>query len=309
MRIYDLDRNASTILKFYGGNAGRKECVSFSGATWLVKYPEGTAGTRGRGRAAYTPAPVSEYIGSHVYEMVGIPVHETILGLRNGRLVVACRDFTEDLGAGESFFDFHDVKNNTAGLDTLPDGSASSGNSTYLSDVLKQVYEDPIVSSVPGVQNRFWDMFVVDAVIGNPERDNTNWGFIFDKERSTARLAPVFDNGKCFNDVSSTSAKIDALSDEAGMRELALEAPASVYLRDDGKRIRPFDYIRTSHDADCLAAAKRFVSTFSLERFDRFLSSLPSETRGSVVMPEEKRKFLTEVVRIRVERGLCPFVA
>lgn len=286
-------------MRFYGGNEGRKECISFSGATWLVKYPSPLF--------SYAPSPVSEYVGSHVYEMVGISVHQTLLGLRNGKLVVACRDFTDALAKGEAFYDFHDVKNNTAGLDVLPDGSASSGNSTYLSDVLKQVYEAPFVSAVPGVRERFWDMFVVDAVIGNSDRNNTNWGFIFDAARGTARLAPVFDNGNCLFNKRSADADLDALSDEAAMRSLALVAPVSIYLRDDGKRIHPFGYIRTSHDIDCLAAVDRFVSAFSLDRFEDLLSSLPDETRGSVVMPQEKREFLSEIVRIRVEEGLRPF--
>jgi hypothetical protein len=286
-------------MRFYGGNAGRKECISFSGATWLVKYPSQLF--------SYAPSPVSEYVGSHVFEMVGISVHQTLLGLRNGMLVVACRDFTDDLAKGEAFYDFHDVKNNTAGLDVLPDGSASSGNSTYLSDVLKQVYEAPFVSTVSGVRERFWDMFVVDAVIGNSDRNNTNWGFIFDTERNTARLAPVFDNGNCLFNKRAADADLDALSDESAMRSLALDAPVSIYLRDDGKRIHPFSYIRTSRDIDCLAAVDRFVSAFSLDRFEDLLSSLPDETRGSVVMPQEKREFLSEIVRIRDEEGLRPF--
>ncbi len=307
MCIYDFDNDVRPVMRFYGGNAGRKECISFSGATWLVKYPESTAGMRGRNLTSYTTAPVSEYVGSHVYEMVGIPVHQTLLGLRNGRLVVACRDFTDDLPKGAAFYDFHDVKNNTAGLDVLPDGSASSGNSTYLSDVLKQVYEAPLVSAVPGVRERFWDMFVVDAVIGNSDRDNTNWGFIFDAERGTASLAPVFDNGNCLFNKRSAEADLDALSDESTMRSLALDAPVSIYLSDDGRRIHPFNYIRTSRDADCLAAVDRFVSAFSLDRFEGLLSSLPGETRGSIVMPQEKREFLNEIVRIRVDEGLRPF--
>ncbi|SDC26044.1 HipA domain-containing protein [Paraburkholderia lycopersici] len=38
------------------------------------------------------------------------------------------------------------------------------------------------------------DMFVFDTVIGNTDRHQDNWGFIFDGS-GTCRLAPLFDNG------------------------------------------------------------------------------------------------------------------
>ena len=43
----------------------------------------------------YTTAPLSEYIGSHIYEILGYDVHCTILGYRNHKLVVGCKDFAE----------------------------------------------------------------------------------------------------------------------------------------------------------------------------------------------------------------------
>lgn len=42
---------------------------------------------------SYSNSPVCEYIGSKVYELIGLPVHHTILGYRNNKIVVACEDF------------------------------------------------------------------------------------------------------------------------------------------------------------------------------------------------------------------------
>ena len=42
---------------------------------------------------SYTTSPISEYIGSHVYEIIGIPVHKTMLGIKDKKVVVACKDF------------------------------------------------------------------------------------------------------------------------------------------------------------------------------------------------------------------------
>lgn len=42
-------------------------------------------------------------------------------------------------------------------------------------------------------------MFVVDALIGNPDRNNGNWGLIY-KDHDILGLAPIYDNGNCLFD-------------------------------------------------------------------------------------------------------------
>ena len=69
----------------YGGQAGEKEGITIDGTYWIVKYPKSTKGMRGD-VLSYMTAPLSEYIGSHIYEILGIDVHQTILGIRNGKL-------------------------------------------------------------------------------------------------------------------------------------------------------------------------------------------------------------------------------
>ena len=47
-------------------------------------------------QTSYVNNVLSEYIGSHIFQSIGIPTHETLLGvMRRGgeRLAVACKDF------------------------------------------------------------------------------------------------------------------------------------------------------------------------------------------------------------------------
>lgn len=44
---------------------------------------------------SYTTSPLSEFLGSKIYELLGYDVHKTLLGIRNNKLVVACKDFCE----------------------------------------------------------------------------------------------------------------------------------------------------------------------------------------------------------------------
>lgn len=41
-------------------------------------------------------------------------------------------------------------------------------------------------------------MFVIDALIGNTDRNNSNWGIILRKD-GAKEIAPVYDNGNCLN--------------------------------------------------------------------------------------------------------------
>lgn len=121
---------------------------------------------------SYTTAPVSEWLGSHVYAALGIPVHETVLGIRDGRIVCACRDFTFP---DSRLVNFHDLKNSLSDDEPGFTEDASTGSGVVLADVRSAIHRIPVLRSIDGVSDRFWDMFVVDAFIRNIDRNNTNW--------------------------------------------------------------------------------------------------------------------------------------
>lgn len=87
------DRNGT-----YGGQAGRKDGIIYNDEYWIIKYPKTTEGMNRVDGLSYTTAPLSEFIGSHIYAMLGYNVHETLLGVRNEHVVVACKDFCKHTG-------------------------------------------------------------------------------------------------------------------------------------------------------------------------------------------------------------------
>ena len=86
-------------INLYGGNAGFKKGVTVDGVDWIIKFPQETL-TFKNVDISFTTAPLSEYIGSHIYDILGYKVHNTKLGVCNNalinrrQLVVACEDFT-----------------------------------------------------------------------------------------------------------------------------------------------------------------------------------------------------------------------
>ena len=131
----------------------------------VLKFPGAARLNQG---LSYANGCISEYLGSHVFELAGIPAQKTLLGTYtlNGKekIVVACKDFT---ATGLVLQDFTSMKNTVLDSD-------SNGTGTELNDITETIETQTMID--PAVLTRhFWDMFIVDALIGNWDRHNGNW--------------------------------------------------------------------------------------------------------------------------------------
>lgn len=223
----------------YGGASGRKDGLIIDGHDWIVKYPKNVSHRSGHAEMAYTNDPVSEYLGSHIYEILGYPVHETMLVERNGKIAVACRDFIDD-GAREKLLEIRTIKN-TANRDLaeMLERSFSDTGSDHVvnfEEILLHMSHNDILKNVSGLKERFFDMLVVDAFINNSDRDNGNWGIIR-RPGMPDRLAPVFDNGGSFNGKTPDS-KLELMLDiENGVRDSVMNS-VTVFGADDKFLVR-----------------------------------------------------------------------
>ena len=135
VEIADL-RDCAPSGLFYGGRAGQKEGILIEGEPWIAKYPRTTRDLAGKHLPSYTSSPVSEYLGSHIYELLGIPVNETMLGYRAGKIVCACRDFTFP---NARLFEFKEIKNALSDDDAGFSSAPSDGEVILLGDVLADI--------------------------------------------------------------------------------------------------------------------------------------------------------------------------
>ena len=164
--------NCKKILgRAYNGANGKKIAVEYNGREYMLKFPP--SGATKPTELSYTNSCISEHIASSIFNMVGIKAQETLLGTSEVsgkvKVVCACRDFTEK---GYRLFDFCSIKN------TILD-SESEGSGTELADIMdtieKQQYVEPSL-----LMQHFFNVFVVDALLGNFDRHNGNWGFLYD---------------------------------------------------------------------------------------------------------------------------------
>ena len=80
-------------LEAYGGRSCFKLGINYNGERYMIKFPANLKDRQLKNvERSYSNSPVSEYIGSHIYEALGIPVHETVLGIRDKKVVVGCKD-------------------------------------------------------------------------------------------------------------------------------------------------------------------------------------------------------------------------
>lgn len=199
MIIHDLSKcelsykNAS-----YGGMAGSKEGIIFEGQEWMIKYPQNLSGLNGD-VASYSTSPLSEYIGSHIYGILGYDVHETILGTRNGKLVVGCKDFATN---NKMLLEMRTIKNlYNKELSDISDYSQISSSKSHVSDVEEMLLhfdKNPVLVQVEGVKKRFFEQSIIDIFIGNNDRNSGNWGIVREAKKPDV-LAPIYDNGASFN--------------------------------------------------------------------------------------------------------------
>jgi len=298
---------------YYGGDAGAKEAVVYKGEGWMIKYPKTTRDMKNP-QISYTTSPLSEFLGSKIYETLGISVHETLLGIRKNKVVAACKDFARKSDTvpvfgnhafliAKQLIPFHDLKNSFMASDV--DSYSGTGSETLLDEVLATIVGHEKLKSIPGVLERFWDMFVVDAFIGNNDRNNGNWGILFHPGNKEFTLAPVYDNGNAFFNKRSLVQMSKRINDEKAMQEDAYQTQLCAYkytgLDNEGHKINPFKYIKSGDNADCNAAVLRFINTVDMNMIEKMINNIPEESGNLAVMPQIQKEFYKELMRIRLD--------
>lgn len=180
----------------YAGDAGFKDGILIDNEYWMIKYPKNTTGMRGE-VPSYTSSPLSEFIGSHIYDILGYDVHETVLGFKNNKIVVGCKDFCGEDGLLKEIRSLKNSYNeNLENYLKVHLSGTGSDRFVDLDELLIHFEFNPILLKVPNLKNRFWDCVIIDGLINNNDRNNGNWGLL--NRNGKEILSPIFDNGACF---------------------------------------------------------------------------------------------------------------
>ena len=248
----------------YNGANGKKIAISYAGDVWMLKFPPSAA--EKPMALSYTNSCLSEHLASTIANMIGIKSQETRLGtFTNGKtkIVCACRDFTAH---GKVLYDFCSIKN------TVID-SETNGTGTELDDVLETIDKQSFVDPVE-LRTRFWDMFVVDAFLGNFDRHNGNWGFLVDSSTDRAEIAPLFDFGSCLLPQADDEIMRRVIEDKSERDARIYNFPASA-LKQNGKKIGYVDFIATNRTGILAPSLERIVPKIDMNAICRLVDSTP----------------------------------
>ena len=144
----------------YFGGSERKIGILINDTEYMLKFQKKTP-------FGYRNNHISEYIGSHIFEMLGFNVQETYLGIYNGEQVVACKNFIPPCS---QFVPFNDVG------ESSPEQDKDSYQYSY-TDIMQMLHDNSKLTNVKETISAFWEIFIVDALLGNFDRHGSNWGF------------------------------------------------------------------------------------------------------------------------------------
>ena len=269
--------------KGYGGANGSKLSIVYNNNVYMLKLPMHALKNP---NLSYTNSCLSEYLGCHIFNMLGINAQDTLLGIYKYRgkvrNVVACKDFTS---SNTSFIDFASVKNQII-------DSASNGYGTEIKDILDTIEEQNAVDPNK-LRDHFWNMFVVDAFIGNWDRHNGNWGFLYNQEKDEMKIAPIFDCGSAlFPQIDDDFIK-KIISSKAEMNARVYDVPTSAILF-NGKRGNYFKIITSLEYEDCNKAIKRIVPKINLDQINLLIDEVE-------LASDLQKVFLKKILKMRKE--------
>lgn len=284
MILREFDSYETVIGRMYGGATGPKVAIRFRDKVWMLKTCQNLKLRNYRNvEISYANDSVTEYIGSHIYELVGLPVHETVLGLYKGKLSVLC----SDKAYPDKLYEFREFRN------TLMDSEIvqhSSGMSTELSDIFEIIEKFPYIDK-DLTYKRFWQMFVIDSLIGNTDRNNGNWGFLLKDNKF--ELYDVYDCGACLNNKRSET----QMSEDIKLGRL--ESIAFNYTfnyQENKKRINPFKYIERHMDNLYIKEALSLINDIDFNDIEKLLNSLRP------VISETQENWYCSILRLRYDR-------
>ena len=252
--------------------------ITIDGFRYIMKYQKNS-------EIGLTYNHVSEYLGSHVFALLGIPVQETFLGTYQGKNVVLMKHFC---GPGERLVSFNDVGESTLEQDK------ELYQYSY-EDIEQMLRDNTKNANIPETIHRFWDMFIVDALNGNFDRHGGNWGFIRKNDRY--RIAPVYDNGSSmYPRLNTDEALLSVMQDTDEIDRRIYTFPSS-HIKLDGRKSSYYDIIHSLQFNECNATLRRIVPRINLTQIHALVDSIEgiSDTRKlfyKTMYDERYRKIL-----------------
>lgn len=287
----------------YAGRAGEKRGIIYNNELWFLKFPKNTIGMNRVTGLSYVTSPLSEYIGSQIYKILGYDVHETILGICNdgkrNKVVCACKDFIAD-DKNELLIPYTALRNDTNPIimDRNDDSLMSPSN---INEIEFQLEHNTILSRIPNAKDRFWDVVLIDMLINNNDRNEDNWGVIKYKKEDLYKLAPIYDCGNCFYGKTSDE-KIETIMSDVERLNSSAKNGITAYEDDNEKEIRNTEIIKyvKKYNSNSIERVVNIVKA-KMNDIKELIYNIPNKYDDIEIMSDIRKEYYIRTLELRLE--------
>ncbi len=153
--------------------------------------------------------------------------------------------------------------------------------------MLNNKLEDPQITI-----QQFWNLYVLDALLGNFDRHGGNWGFI--KVNNRYSLAPIFDNGSCLYPNMTDIEEMKMIMMSKHETDLRVYKFPTSQIRLDGKKSSYFDVISSLRFAECNQALKRIYELYNQDKINFIIDKID-------MICDEHKQFYKYIIQKRYE--------
>ncbi|MCD7894722.1 MAG: HipA domain-containing protein [Erysipelotrichaceae bacterium] len=207
---------------------------------------------------------LSEYIGSHIVSTLDLEVQNTFLGECDGRLLVACENF---LNRDEYLLEFGNYLNQMY-------TSSSIGRTPTYEQIYNVIYNHTDLSKIfDEAIEMYWDLFVVDALIGNFDRHRGNWGYIYNLNSKTIVCSPIYDCGSCLYPNLSETGMLKVLSEEGELLNRVFSFPRAALIVGGKNKVSYYDMLSSGYDKYCTKSLLKIAPKININRIKQVVDN------------------------------------
>jgi len=182
----------------------------------------------------------SEIIASEIAKIIGIPSPKALCARDGDKYGILLKFFLK-------LVDNHAVQELREGGDLISavdpsfDRKKGEKHNIHLIEQVFKHYKKDIIFNI------FLKLLVFDAIIGNTDRHQENWGVILDHEAKTVTLAPAYDNSDCFGREILEADIESFLKDDKKLNRYLLRGEPHISWSDDGivlKKLNHIDFLK-----------------------------------------------------------------
>lgn len=268
--------NAIEIAPEYTGSEKKKTMI-LENKKYLVKFPDPNRSTKLQ--ISYINNVYSEYIGTKIFGLCGFKTQKVELGVYNKdgkkRIVCGCEDFTN---SETKLVEFEKFEN--ASIEPNP-------FKRELKDIFHIVESGVYNIDIEQLKEEFWNMFIIDCLIGNEDRHNGNWGFLKTIKDEKLTFSPIYDCGSCLFSTYTDEDMKECLNNNTKMQDCIKNTSSAI--KYNGSKIKYFEFITSLKNENCNNALIRMYNKINLIEIFKLINDIE-------VISDVRKEFYCKVI-------------